>query len=162
MNIGILKRVDGTVAIVTPTQEGIDTYGFDGVMTQANPTSLPITIVDNITLPTDRVFRNAWEEGVGGVAINRIKAETIHMNRLRYLRKQQLLLLDKEYLMADENNNPAEKQAITLKKNQLRDMPTTFDLSVFTLEQLKTAKPTYLYGDVALLHSNVFTAESLI
>lgn len=117
------------------------------------PLNTVFIVVDSNDLPQDRVFRNAWTLLDGEVQIDRSKAESIHLNRLRYLREQQLDKLDIAYMRAvEKGQNP---QFIVDLKQQLRDLPETFDLSQYSIEELKLAKPDYLEGDLSLVNNMV-------
>ena len=74
MNI-IYKKIGGSVAIFTPTQEALDMLTLDEITRRVVPVSFPYWIVDPSVIPTDRTFRDAWEldenemgepSGIGG------------------------------------------------------------------------------------------------
>ena len=81
------------------------------------------------SLPANRQFRDAWEKHNGKIVINKEKAKSIHMERIREARDKQLGELDKQQLrhLSDINKlNEIEKQ-----KQELRDIPqnyTEFDV----------------------------------
>lgn len=61
----------GTVAIVVPSQEGLEKLGIQEIARKDVPAGFPYRIIDTSTFPTDPTFRNAWEidmsspDGVG-------------------------------------------------------------------------------------------------
>ena len=69
----IFKNPDGSIGIITPTQEALDKFGIDAIAKKDVPSGLPYKIVEDDVIPTDREFRNAWTiddteltDGVGG------------------------------------------------------------------------------------------------
>lgn len=98
-------------------------------------------------LPSDRVFRDAWtdENPSETVDIDMQKARAIHMDRLRLKRNDKLKLLDVEYIKAMESDDNSAKNAIKALKQQLRDLPTAYDLgTASTPEELKLMIPEIL------------------
>jgi len=84
-------------------------------------------VVDKTELPEERDFRNAWVVGRQKVLIDMEKAQEIHKNTLRELRKPKLELLDVTYLRALETGNVAEQEKIKKQKQELRDV-TALDM----------------------------------
>ena len=73
MNRIIYNQDDGTVAVIIPTQEALDTYGIEAIAIKDVPAGKPFKIVDVSEIPSDRTFRAAWTvstleltDGVGG------------------------------------------------------------------------------------------------
>lgn len=73
MNRIIYKQDDGTVAVIIPTQEALDTYSIMSIAIKDVPAGKPFKIVDASDIPADRTFRAAWTvstleltDGVGG------------------------------------------------------------------------------------------------
>ena len=75
---GIYKNDDGSISIITPTQEVIDMFSSEGealqkVCEKDVPFGRKFIIIDESILPDSREFRNAWTiddaeltDGVGG------------------------------------------------------------------------------------------------
>lgn len=106
------------------------------------PEGVEYEIVDTVTVPSDRTFRNAWEKGAGRVNVNMEKARGLWMGKIREARDAKLAALDIDYIKADEENNQAQKAQIASEKARLRNIPQTFDLSKATTpEQLKALWP---------------------
>lgn len=104
----------------------------------------PAYIEDN-TIPADRYFRDAWKANANLINVDLPKARDVHMNNLRVERDARLKELDVSFQIALEKGDTDAQKTIAARKQQLRDMPTTFDLSQITdLEKLKSARPDYL------------------
>ena len=93
----------------------------------------------------DRTFRDAWECPAGIVKVNMPKARVIHMGRIRKVRDAELKKLDIAYMKALETGDTLEQGRIAALKQQLRDIPQTFDLAGFRAPStLKAAWPSEL------------------
>ena len=113
------------------------------VIAKAVPAGVSTRLVDD-TDPglQDRTFRNALEDTGVAVEVNMPKARDLQMNYIRRVRNAELLRLDEDFLRALEDDDVVERQRIVGRKRILRDIPQTFDLSVYaTPEELKTAWP---------------------
>jgi hypothetical protein len=102
---------------------------------------VPNTIVDE---GTNHYFRNAWKDDGGDKpGVDMTKAQAIHMAHIRAARDAELERLDTSYMIALEQNSTPEKTRIAAEKQALRDIPTTFDLTVAkTPEELYDLWPT--------------------
>lgn len=144
----IYTKAGGGISVVTPV---FNTFGEVKDFTEAQAEQrawdkLPADAVnprwvDPIEVPTDRTFRNAWED-TGKVSINMSKAREIHKERLRLIRAQLLSVLDVDYQRADEQGNVALKAHIAAKKQVLRDVTKHPSIaSAQTPDELKVAIP---------------------
>ena len=62
MNKRIIYPTDeGTVSIIVPSPEWLQTHTIEELATKDVPAGKPYKIVDVSEIPTDRTFRNAWE-----------------------------------------------------------------------------------------------------
>ena len=68
----IYKNSDGTISIVVPAPEALETMTVEQIAKKDVPTGKKYKIVDVSEISSDRTFRNAWEideseltEGVG-------------------------------------------------------------------------------------------------
>lgn len=88
----------------------------------------------------------AWEMGADGTpTVNMPKARGIQMDRVRSVRDAELEKLDVPYMQALEAGDAAEQQRIAALKQQLRDIPQTFDIiSFLTPATLQAAWPSQL------------------
>ena len=74
------------------------------------------------------------------IKVNMPKARGIQMDKIRVMRDKELAKKDIEYMKALEAND-GSAVAIATKKQELRDIPQTFDLTTDTPEQLKDKWP---------------------
>jgi hypothetical protein len=96
-------------------------------------------------LPKYRDFRAAWKCNGGKVTEDIVACREIHMGRIRAERNKQLDALDKSYTRATGQKKQAEADAIEAKRQALRDLPQTFDLSEYkTTDELRAAWPVAL------------------
>ena len=67
LNRGIYKNTDGTISIIVPSEEVLQTVGIKAIMEKDVPQDLPYWIVEDSIIPTDRTFREAWvvDESLG-------------------------------------------------------------------------------------------------
>lgn len=73
------------------------------------------------------LLKDAWEDGGAAITVNMVKARTIHMDRIRVERDKELKRLD-EVIATSEDTGPRDA-ANRAKRQELRDIPQTFDLS---------------------------------
>jgi len=108
------------------------------------PDAANVHTIDASEVPTDRTFRNAWQD-TGVIGVNMPKAREIHKNNLRQIRAPLLAALDIAYQRADEAGDAALKVEIAAKKQALRDV--TADPRIITAqtpEELKAVIPDVL------------------
>ena len=74
------------------------------------------------------------------IKVNMPKARGIQMDKIRVMRDKELAKKDIEYMKALEAND-GSAAAVATKKQELRDIPQTFDLTTDTPEQLKEKWP---------------------
>lgn len=101
---------------------------------------------DDSELPTNRSFRDAWEDTGTMIRVNMPKARGIWMDVIRLVRNAALLALDPAYMKALESGDAVEQKRIATQKRYLRQIPQTFDLTTpnDTPEELKAMWPTNL------------------
>ena len=80
------------------------------------------------------------------ISVNMTKARAIHMNRIRAVRNAELAKEDIAFMRAVEAGDASAQSTVATKKQTLRDIPATFDITtdVTTPEQLKAKWPTEL------------------
>ena len=90
-------------------------------------------------------FFEAWEWD-DGVVINMPKARAIHLAEIRRVRNAELVKEDVTFMRAVESEDTDAQATIKTKKQTLRDLPATFDITtdVDTPEKLKAKWPTEL------------------
>ena len=69
------------------------------------------------------------------------KARGIQMDKIREMRNKELAALDITFMRAVEDGDTDAQATIKSKKQELRDIPQTFDLTTDTPEQLKEKWP---------------------
>jgi len=80
------------------------------------------------------------------INVNMAKARTIHMNNIRVVRNRELAAKDITFMRAVEDADLDAQATIKTEKQNLRDIPQTFDITtgVDTPEQLKAKWPAGL------------------
>ena len=80
------------------------------------------------------------------VNVNMTKARAIHLAEIRRVRNEELAKEDITFMRAVEDGDTDAQATIQAKKQTLRDLPATFDITtdVDTPEKLKAKWPTEL------------------
>ena len=80
------------------------------------------------------------------VNVDMTKARAIHLTEIRRVRNEELAKEDVTFMRAVEDGDTDAQATIKTKKQTLRDLPTTFDITtdVDTPEKLKAKWPTEL------------------
>jgi hypothetical protein len=80
------------------------------------------------------------------IGVNMTKARAIHLAQIRRVRNAELVKEDITFMRAVEAGDTDTQATIATKKQTLRDIPATFDITtgVDTPEQLKAKWPTEL------------------
>ena len=80
------------------------------------------------------------------VVIDMTKARAIHLEEIRKVRNEELAKEDINLMIANESGSSSEQDAVKAKKQTLRDIPATFDITtgVDTPEELKAKWPSEL------------------
>lgn len=145
MKIYCLKKLDGGCAIMwlytdhTPEEQ---VAKWPAEERAVYPDPLEYREIAEADVPTDREFRDAWEDSGAAINHNMDKARAIHMDRIRVMRDKELSKLDVAYQRADEIGDTDRKAAVAAEKQKLRDTPQTFDLtSAATPGELKNLWP---------------------
>lgn len=152
MNKKILYRtLDGNVSIVhlcDPARQADEPDDVFIARIQARHVPLDavdIKIIEEIDLPSDRTFRNAWTYDGQRVCVDMPKARTLHLDRIRQARKPVLDQLDKDWMRAMGQRKQAEADTIEAQRQVLRNLPQTLDLTqATTAEELKAIWPAEL------------------
>lgn len=105
-------------------------------------------VISDSDMPTGdaRKFVDAWEDTGTVVQVNLPKARVIHMDRIRAVRNAELAKEDITFMRAVEAGDAAAQSTIATKKQTLRDIPATFDITtgVTTPELLQAKWPAEL------------------
>jgi len=87
----------------------------------------------------------AWEMDTDGTPkVNMAKARGVHMDTIRGVRDTELAALDLPFIRAIEVGDLDAQATIATKKQTLREIPQTFDLTARTPQQLKDKWPLEL------------------
>ena len=80
------------------------------------------------------------------VNVNMTKARAIHLAEIRRVRNEELVKEDVTFMRAVEDGDTDAQNTIKTKKQTLRDLPATFDITtdVDTPDKLKAKWPTEL------------------
>ena len=131
----LFTRPDGGVSVLHPTPETLSKFGTeDEAIAHVRSKSVPadatdIKVIDESALPANRKFRDAWVSGDAKAAVNMTKARVIHMNRIREVRNGELKKEDINFQRALESEDASAKATVATKKQTLRYIPQSFDLS---------------------------------
>lgn len=137
----IFKDAEGNTCVVHPAPHIKDLETLKTKVVPSDATS--VQVVDAEVIPKDRYFRNAWDIQQDKVVEDRKKCEDIHMDKIRAVRNKKLEELDQEVIKNIANLKELKK--IEAKKQVLRDIPQTLDLSkAKTLNDLKALRPIEL------------------
>lgn len=138
----IYSNPDGSVSVVYPTGE----VPLDIVWQKDVPANA-VTVMRSLKskIPQDRYFRDAWKQNLENIEIDMEKAKIIQMNHIRKFRDKELTKLDVEWTKKAAQKKNQEAEAVETQRQILRDLPTTFDLSVAkTPDELKALWPNGL------------------
>ena len=125
----IYTQPNGVVAVLRPTGE----LSIEEVAAKDVPAGVSFRIVNDDEVPSDRTFRNAWEDN-GGIKVNMPKAKDLTKDRLRNERKPLLEAQDVAFQRALETG--ASTASIVSEKQRLRDITKQVD-ALTSLDELK-------------------------
>lgn len=153
----VYERPDGGVSIVIPAPEFVarfkdESEAISVIMAKDVPVDATNIIICNATdLPKQENFRDAWERFGVSVRVNMQKAQAMHMNDIRSMRNKKLSELDVLQMRAIVGQKNDEINSIENDKQNLRDIPETFDLSqAKTPDDLKALWPDRLERPIYL------------
>jgi hypothetical protein len=139
----VYTESDGNVVVFYPSPKSQLT--LEQMVERVVPKYIPYHIIDKKDVPIDRTFRASWKIKDGGIHVDMTKARKEWMERIRQERNLKLTELDTAYIRADETGHTGQKQKVAEKKQALRDLPVTFDLSkAATPAELKQLWPSDL------------------
>lgn len=102
MKIIIYPTLEGTVAVVAPTPEYLETHSIEEVAAKDVPVGTQFIIVNTDTLPQDNTFFGAWELVNDVVEVNMNKAKTIGHELRRAARAEEFKPLDIKAIIPNE------------------------------------------------------------
>lgn len=122
-------------------------------MTDVEPTTIIIDKNDasidasTATIPSDRLFRDAWVLNGTVITEDLDAAKDIFRNKIREVRTPLLEAEDVVYMKALEADDATAKAASVTKKNALRDAPAAQAITdATTIDELKAAWNASLLG----------------
>lgn len=122
-------------------------------MTDVQPTTIIIDKNDasidasTATIPSDRLFRDAWVLNGTVITEDLDTAKDIFRNKIRAVRTPLLKAEDVVYMKALEADDATAKAASVTKKNALRDAPAAQAITdATTIDELKAAWNSSLLG----------------
>lgn len=141
----IFERADGGITISEPRVEVASVELFAEYVKSKHPKLAGATFRGTTeTPPADRTFRDAWHWN-DRVDVNMPVARQIHMDRIRKVRNAELAKVDNEVKVAEDANRQGDLATARAKRQALRDIPQTFDLSgATTPEELDALWPSIL------------------
>ena len=122
---------EGGVSVVVSSPSWTGT--MEELAAKVVPENEPYKIVEDSVIPTDRTFRDAWEN-YESITVSLAKAKEITKTRLREERKPLLEAQDVLFMKAQETSS--DTTAIITEKQRLRDITASAD-SASTLDELK-------------------------
>lgn len=128
---------------IPPHEALIDTY-----LKHMYSSKAVVVVGDKSKVP-QRVWHRAFDDfdADGNIEIDMSKAKKIFMQQLRHKRNKTLIHLDQEYCKAHDNKNQEKLSKIDVKKQILRDLPSTINVSdAMTIQDLENFWPTEMLG----------------
>ena len=100
------------------------------------------------TVPSDRLFRNAWSLSGSTITEDLTAAKVIFKDKIREVRTPLLAAEDVVYMKAMEDDDSSAKSASVTKKNALRDAPAASAIAnAANIGALKSAWDKDVLGD---------------
>jgi hypothetical protein len=144
--IGTPVMVDGVERRVLTDQEYIDHIIGRNIDKGVIPKDAELVMLPEDWSPADkRAFRSAWILDGNTIDVDMGKAREIHMGRIRIARNRKLDELDRDWMRAAGQKDTKAADAIEAKRQALRDIPQTLDLTkARTPDELKATWPDEL------------------
>lgn len=143
----MLCKTSKTRALVPELAQATQAQVIEWVANKDVPAGKSYRIINRSQIPSDRTFRNAWTDDLDTetVDVNMEAAREIQMESIRKLRDVKLAELDIPNMSAISRGDMEAAASLEAQKQVLRDIPQTFDLTVFsTPNTLKNAIPEEL------------------
>lgn len=115
------------------------------IMSTLPPDAKNVRVVDASDIPSDRTFRGAWRNNAGKLHVDMPAARELWRDKMRRARARKLAALDVEYQRADEAGDAGAKQAVSKRKQVLRDVTDMPEIEAAkTPDELKAVWPEEL------------------
>jgi hypothetical protein len=134
----IYTQDNGTVAIIRPTEEALETMTIAQIAAKDVPADKTFSIVDAASIPTERLFRNAWEQTGASVTHNIPKAKLIAHDKRREARSAEFAPLDIKATIPSEA--VAAEAARAGIRTKYATMQTAIDAAT-TTDEIKAVMP---------------------
>lgn len=130
------------VSIITPCEEarlkGETDDEFAARIGQKDaPAGVPVQIVDESAIPSDRTFRQAWKAGVVKVEHDIPKCKVIAHEKRRAMRAAELAPLDDIIAKQIPGNNP---QQVEVQRQVIRDKYAAVQTAIDAAQDVETIK----------------------
>ena len=140
MEFIVYSMPDGSINVVSPVRPIEEVIAKD-----LPPEASNVLIKTLVDLPPDRAFRSAWRISANQVVVDMPRARDLHMDKIRKARDEKFSALDAEWMKFTGQNNKQEAERVEAKRQGLRALPQTTDLSKATTpEELKAIWPDEL------------------
>jgi len=120
----IYSREDGGVSVIHPADA---TLSMEKIAEISVPSGTSYKIVNASSIPSDRIFRNAWKEGSTKVSVDIPKAKELTHEARRFARDGEMAPFDLKVTIPDESA-AAEAERVKLRK-KYADLQTEIDAS---------------------------------
>jgi len=135
----IFCRPDGGVSVVVPIAS------ISSVMARLPASAINPQIVDDLVVPTDRTFRNAWRQSGASINQDMPTCRNLWRDRMRELRKPKLEALDIQWMRAVARNDTVQAVMLEQEREVLRNVTVDPAIDAATTpEQLKVVIPDAL------------------
>ena len=105
-------------------------------------------VASDATVPSDRLFRNAWSLSGSTITEDLTASKVIFKDKIREVRTPLLAAEDVVYMKALEDANTSAQAASVTKKNALRNAPAASAITnAANIGALKSAWNTDVLGD---------------
>ena len=143
MKVIIYTNLEGILVVVNlpGTGAAIEKKAWDALPSEAiNP-----RFVDESEIPINRTFRNAWRDTGATVDHDMMKARELHKNRLRELREQKFVLINRAQSTALSKGDAAEAARLETELQKLRDVTANPAIEAAqTVDELRAVWPEVL------------------
>lgn len=128
----VYKTTEGYLAILTPSEEILENEDYEELISKDIPQDVTSYTIEDEDLPTDIVFRDAWELTDGKVTINLNKSKEISHK----FRRQKRALELKQYDL--EATIPSLAEQAEAQRQIIRDKYDNIQTEIDDAEDIET------------------------
>lgn len=132
----VYMNSDGGISIIIPNEEILKEISIEELAIKDTPAGVSFSIVDELDIPTDRLFRDAWEITNEQISANVLKSKNIAHILRREMRDVEFAPLDIESTIPSKAQQAEAKRESVRLKYEL--MQGKIDSSA-TIEDIKKA-----------------------